>query len=139
MEFALFTASLKTPSDFGPISKACQPSYTPWVKSNTLVYIPPFIYLAAMQSRGKWTRPFLSRALFRTLFKSYLFAGNWTFVEPSLNPNISWTKGWTIPPPMIISSETSIMLLINSSLSMTFAPPRTARTGFLGFSKNPPK
>ena len=93
IELAFLIVSLKTPTDFGPMSKAFHPSSIPWLISKTLVSTPPFIYFAAMQSNGKWILLFFSLALFRTLCKSYLFSGSWTLVPPSLNPKIYWTKG----------------------------------------------
>ena len=93
IELALLIVSLKTPTDFGPMSNAFHPSSIPWLRSKTLVSTPPFISFAAMQSNGKWTLPFLSLALFKTLCKSSLFSGTWTLVPPSLKPKIYWTKG----------------------------------------------
>ena len=137
--FAPFSASTYASDVFGPLSSACQPFST--LSTSTTFVLPSEANFASSASgnmfatatsSGRMTLTPFAFAFSRSSFARSILSGSHS--ESPIASPLAASNVCAMPPPMMIVSTFSIMLLMTPILSETFAPPMMATKGCAGAS-----
>jgi len=135
MEPAPASAAVNEAIVAGPMSRPISPSGTASA-GTTSVGTSASIACAAMTSSGRYTGTSRSRAAANARWMSSIRSSS-TSEAPTLPPAAAINVN-AIAPPITRASTRSVSEAITPSLSLTFAPPRTATNGRAGASSRRP-
>mmetsp|Transcript_62985 Transcript_62985/g.146669 ORF Transcript_62985/g.146669 Transcript_62985/m.146669 type:complete len:211 (+) Transcript_62985:279-911(+) len=128
------TAFLFSSIDFSPQSRPMKPSGMPSSLVALLISPSSPNFDEMVKSTGRMISTPRSAAFF--MMSGTIFAPSSSYKEvPMAMPSQVFRKVYAMPPPMIILFTLSNMFMMSWILSLTFAPPRMASTGFTGLSK----
>mmetsp|Transcript_4754 Transcript_4754/g.12016 ORF Transcript_4754/g.12016 Transcript_4754/m.12016 type:complete len:231 (+) Transcript_4754:466-1158(+) len=132
--FALLIAASFSLMVSGPQSRPIIPSFTP-VSSVAVSMVPssPNLEEVTKSTGSTSSTPLL--AAFSTICGTILAPSSSNSELPMARFLVTFRKVNAMPPPMIILSTLSSRFSMSRILSLTFAPPRMASTGFTGVSR----
>mmetsp|Transcript_111925 Transcript_111925/g.316302 ORF Transcript_111925/g.316302 Transcript_111925/m.316302 type:complete len:363 (+) Transcript_111925:164-1252(+) len=134
MVFAFATAAAFSFMLSSPQSKPMKSSGIPSFIVAVLISPSSPNFEETVKSTGRTISTFFSFA-FSMISGTILAPSSSNKELPILMPSFTFKKVYAMPPPIIIIFTLSSIFLMSWILSLTFAPPRIAKTGRLGVSR----